>query len=99
MQTDHENTPPVSIAEKALIQSTFWQAPDNTEFSDDVIAVVLSYSKSQLDKLRTHGTGPRFIKLGQNVLYRKSDVVAWRNATGIEANNGAEVKARRKAAL
>lgn len=89
--------PEISLVDKATIQAAFWSAPDNAEFSDDVIGVVLNYSKSQMEKVRTHGTGPRFIKQGQNVLYRKSDVVAWRRETAVEAANGAHAKAMKKA--
>ena len=34
-------------------------------------------SKSTLDKLRCSGNGPRFIRAGRKILYKKADLVAW----------------------
>lgn len=45
---------------------------------------------SSLAQMRYKGTGPKFVKLGSRVLYRKEDVTAWingniRTITGGEA--------------
>ena len=34
-------------------------------------------SKSTLDKLRCSGNGPRFIRAGRKILYKKTDLIAW----------------------
>jgi len=38
----------------------------------------LGLSLSCLNKWRCYGTGPRFCKLGRRVVYRQSDLDAWR---------------------
>ena len=38
----------------------------------------LGISRSCLNKWRCYGTGPRFCKLGRRVVYRQSDLDAWR---------------------
>jgi excisionase family DNA binding protein len=47
----------------------FLRTPDAAEY--------LSVSKSFLEKCRVYGGGPRFVKLGSAVVYRKSDLDAW----------------------
>jgi excisionase family DNA binding protein len=37
----------------------------------------LGLSASTLNKWRTQGRGPRFVKLGRTVCYRLSDLEAW----------------------
>jgi excisionase family DNA binding protein len=40
----------------------------------------LKMARSTLAKARLHGTGPRFIKIGRAVRYRRADLDAWINA-------------------
>ena len=40
-------------------------------------ATYLRVSKSYLDKLRVYGGGPKFLRFGKRILYRKSDLDAW----------------------
>jgi excisionase family DNA binding protein len=37
----------------------------------------LRVSKSYLDKLRVYGGGPRFLRFGRKILYRKSGLNLW----------------------
>lgn len=37
----------------------------------------LGLSESTLEKMRVHGRGPLFLKLGRAVRYRESDLQAW----------------------
>jgi hypothetical protein len=37
----------------------------------------LGVSKSFLDKLRVYGGGPRFLRFGRKILYRKSELNVW----------------------
>ena len=39
-------------------------------------------ARATLAKLRVHGTGPRFLKLGAKVLYDEGDLDAWIAAQG-----------------
>ena len=43
----------------------------------DEAAVRLGLSASTLNKWRTQGRGPRFVKLGRAVCYRAGDLDAW----------------------
>lgn len=40
-------------------------------------AVELGLSASTLNKWRTQGRGPKFVKLGRSVCYRPADLEAW----------------------
>jgi excisionase family DNA binding protein len=40
-------------------------------------AAFLRVSKSYLDKLRVYGGGPRFLRFGRKILYRKSELNVW----------------------
>ncbi|WP_354080649.1 helix-turn-helix domain-containing protein [Bradyrhizobium sp. S3.5.5] len=52
----------------------------------------LRLSKSTLDKLRCHGGGPRYFKLGRAIVYARDDLDAWmtsrrRESTAVAAND------------
>lgn len=72
------NSLPEDSAE-ALI-TRFWSAPSEALFSQAVIGAVLDLSESWCERSRFCGGGPKFIKIGRSVLYRKSDVVAFINS-------------------
>jgi excisionase family DNA binding protein len=40
-------------------------------------AAFLRVSKSYLDKLRVYGGGPRFLRFGRKILYRRSELNLW----------------------
>jgi excisionase family DNA binding protein len=46
-------------------------------FSPKQAAGYLRVSKSYLDKLRVYGGGPRFLRFGRKILYRKSELNVW----------------------
>lgn len=48
-------------------------------FTTDEAAQYLRVSASYLNKLRTHGGGPKFAKLGARVVYDSGDLDAWIN--------------------
>lgn len=47
------------------------------KFSVPEAAAHLGISKSFLDKARTAGTGPHFLKLGRRVVYDRKDLESW----------------------
>jgi predicted DNA-binding transcriptional regulator AlpA len=55
----------------------FWAAPDEALFPQAALVAVTGLSNAHFERCRWQGTGPRFVKLGRLVRYRKSDVVAW----------------------
>jgi hypothetical protein len=55
----------------------FWTAPDEALFPSSVIARVRSVSVALLERERWQQTGPKALKLGGRVLYRKAAVLDW----------------------
>jgi excisionase family DNA binding protein len=51
-------------------------------FEDQTLGEILNVPVGTLANWRYHGKGPRFVKVGRHVRYRRSDVEAWleRNA-------------------
>ncbi len=77
---------------RAALVSQFWGAPEQARFDQTVIAPVVGYSESALEKFRSVGGGPKFVRLGGvcakdkngrrrlfggKVQYVKLDVVKW----------------------
>jgi predicted DNA-binding transcriptional regulator AlpA len=52
----------------------------------------LHLSEGALAQMRFRGTGPKFIKSGTRVLYRRSDIRAWLDANTVQST--ADVKTR-----
>ena len=50
---------------------------DNRLVSADQLAARLKLSMRTLERMRHNGSGPRFTKIGNKVLYREADVEAW----------------------
>ena len=55
---------------------------DNESLVDELLTTVeaaaqLDVSESTLTRYRSHGTGPRYIRIGGKVRYRRSDLKAW----------------------
>lgn len=43
-------------------------------------AQVLRLSERTLERMRVDGNGPRFVKAGRRVLYRRTEIEAWAEA-------------------
>jgi predicted DNA-binding transcriptional regulator AlpA len=57
----------------------FWSAPDQALFPQTVLVAVTGLSHAHFERARWSGTGPKFVKLGRMVRYRKVDVIDWIN--------------------
>lgn len=57
----------------------FWTAPDQALFKQPTVAKVLNRSEAWCERGRWAGYGPRYIKIGRGVDYRKRDVLDWLN--------------------
>jgi hypothetical protein len=69
---------------------------DSTEFLlPEEAARFLRLSDSTLAKMRCTGGGPRFLKLGRKVVYRRDDLLAWANAQGVTSTSAHTAKAPR----
>jgi hypothetical protein len=56
---------------------TFWTAPEDALFATPVIARVRSISVASLERERWLKTGPKYLKIGGRIPYRKADVLTW----------------------
>jgi len=99
MSKESEIKQPISLAEQAAIIVSFWSAPEDAQFPQEIIAEVLDSTIGSLAVLRSTGAGPRFLLQGKKVFYRKREVKAWQEQTMIEANNGAQAKEERSRRL
>lgn len=57
-------------------------ARDRLDVAD--AATYLGKSRSWLDKERSQGKGPRFLKVGGRMFYRRCDLDQWLNACVVE---------------
>lgn len=57
----------------------FWNAPAEALFSQKLVANVIGFSESWLERQRWMGGGIRYFKIGRKCLYRKEDVIFWLN--------------------
>jgi len=55
----------------------FWAAPAEAVFRQRTVAAALCKSESWCERKRWEGGGPRYIKAGRSVIYRKSAVLEW----------------------
>ena len=53
---------------------------NETFLTQEEAARILRLSPRTLERHRLTGTGPRFVKLGRRVLYRRADLDAWAEA-------------------
>lgn len=72
----NENNPALS----AELVAVFWAAPNEALFDQKVVAATRDCSESLCERDRWAGRGPRFVKQGRLVRYRKADVVEWLNS-------------------
>jgi hypothetical protein len=63
--------------ETARRVAQFWAAPNEALFAQKEIAPAIKKSEAWCERARICGGGPKFLKLGRGVAYRKADVVAW----------------------
>lgn len=47
--------------------------------TDKQVGDIVHMKPSSLAQMRYKGTGPKFVKLGSRVLYRREDVIDWIN--------------------
>jgi predicted DNA-binding transcriptional regulator AlpA len=55
----------------------FWSARPEALFPQATLVAITDLSNAYFERGRWAGYGPKFIKLGRAVRYRKADVVAW----------------------
>lgn len=70
---------PLVIAEQREAPATPYPSDEKGDLflTPKEAAAYLRVSKSYLDKLRVYGGGPKFLRFGRKILYRKSDLDLW----------------------
>jgi excisionase family DNA binding protein len=68
---------------------------DETYLTPDEAARYVRSAKSTLAKLRVRGGGPRFVRIGKAVRYRRTDLDAWMERSA--ANSTSEYQPRASA--
>jgi predicted DNA-binding transcriptional regulator AlpA len=63
--------------DRASAVTQFWNAPDEALFPQPVLTAITGLSAAFFERGRWAGFGPRFLKLGRSVRYKKRDVLAW----------------------
>lgn len=64
----------------ARLRAEFWHAPNESLLDRKTTAAGIGYTVGWLESVATNGGGPILTKIGRNVRYRKSDVLAWLKA-------------------
>lgn len=59
----------------------------------DQAAEAIGVSKSTLQRWRTYGGGPPFVKFGAHVYYKRASVKAWFDSQLVEVNSTSELGA------
>jgi predicted DNA-binding transcriptional regulator AlpA len=55
------------------------------------VAAHLRLSERTLERYRVSGTGPRFIRLGRRIVYRRGDIEEWASAHTVTSTSEYEV--------
>lgn len=93
MKTSNHSTPL-----RSQLRDDFMKADAEALLDQKTIAAFLSRTHSWCEAARHRGTGPRYVKLGRSVRYRKSDVLAWLKANSTEATSTADCDMKRSKA-
>lgn len=64
---------PAALAKKSLTT----EVQDSRPFTPDGLAEYIDVSRNTLAQWRYRGQGPKFIKVGKKVIYRRTDVEEW----------------------
>ena len=72
----------IVLPENVARVQVFWAAPEDTYYTAETVSLVLDVSEQTLANWRVKGDGPKFVKNGRLLYYRKLDVVAWFKALG-----------------
>lgn len=83
-----QSTQRISTAD---LRTEFWRAPNESLLDRKTAAAGMGYTVGWLESVATNGGGPILTKIGRNVRYRKSDVLAWLNANSRRIRSTAEL--------
>ena len=65
------------VTDESSMVNQFWSAPDQALFTERTLVALTGLSEAYFQRSRWAGGGPRFLKIGSRVRYRKTDIVAW----------------------
>ena len=70
----------ITLPEDAARVQVFWASAGDCYFTAKTVSAVLDVADQTLANWRVSGGGPKFVKRGRILYYRKEDVVAWLKA-------------------
>ena len=53
-------------------------------------AEIVRLSQTHLEKMRVYGRGPRFVRLGRAIRYRRADLMGWIEASLVASTSEAD---------
>lgn len=75
-------TQPITLPEDVARVHLFWASAADSYFTPKTVGAVLDVAEQTLANWRVSGDGPKFVKSGRILYYRKEDVLAWLKALG-----------------
>lgn len=83
---------PITLPESAARSHVFWAAAGDCFFTAKTVCAVLEVAEQTLANWRVSGGGPKFVKQGRILYYRKDDVLAWLKGLGqpVESTSAAQ---------
>lgn len=83
----------VILPEDAARAHLFWAAAGDCYFTAKTVCAVLDVAEQTLANWRVSGDGPKFVKRGRILYYRKEDVMAWLKGLGQPVASTSELQA------
>lgn len=83
----------VTLPESTARASLFWSATDDCFFNAKTISAALDVAEQTLANWRVSGDGPKFVKKGRVLYYRKADVMDWLKGLGQPVASTSELQA------
>ena len=86
-------TQTVTLPEDAARAKVFWSSAGDCYFTAKTVCAVLDVAEQTLANWRVSGDGPKFVKRGRILYYRKEDVMAWLKGLGQPVASTSELQA------
>lgn len=86
-------TQTVTLPEDAARAQVFWSSAGDCYFTAKTVCAVLDVAEQTLANWRVSGDGPKFVKRGRILYYRKEDVMTWLKGLGQPVASTSELQA------
>lgn len=75
--TDDPKSKVITLSPEAEAAIVFWSAPLDSMHTQQTVSAIIGLAVTTLTNWRAMGDGPKSVRRGGRVYYRKSDVLAW----------------------